>query len=355
MIISMKLKTVIIFVCVFCMHIPVHSQADDLLDTIFPKPQIYGVDTYSYLIEDDSLYDFLVKDIISLKNAFVIQLTTIIDTKTVECFVISPICNEKKGEMIKKGQHYNMSLKRYNLIPARVSIESVAAVDFLFGNKLASVNEDGTFKYVFCSPTLIGNQIRNQDDIDREKYYFSRDSLGIVDYMDNFISLISKNFSQDQLYSVIDTVAIKKNLGQYSVYVQGRSPKELLCQHRHKYPWSIYQSPQKHYSKREIRNRSTYELFYEMISKEYRLPDETCSLDSVQLLDIDLLYSCDTSSYTVRVIWENSTLKKRFVAVCSLLKKNNNYVLTGFNKPYRGYRLYAKSDNQRFVPIIKYH
>ena len=331
MIISMKLKTVIIFVCVFCMHIPVHSQADDLLDTIFPKPQIYGVDTYSYLIEDDSLYDFLVKDIISLKNAFVIQLTTIIDTKTVECFVISPICNEKKGEMIKKGQHYNMSLKRYNLIPARVSIESVAAVDFLFGNKLASVNEDGTFKYVFCSPTLIGNQIRNQDDIDREKYYFSRDSLGIVDYMDNFISLISKNFSQDQLYSVIDTVAIKKNLGQYSVYVQGRSPKELLCQHRHKYPWSYY-----HFRK-------------------YQLPDETCSLDSVQLLDIDLLYSCDTSSYTVRVIWENSTLKKRFVAVCSLLKKNNNYVLTGFNKPYRGYRLYAKSDNQRFVPIIKYH
>ena len=61
MIISMKLKTVIIFVCVFCMHIPVHSQADDLLDTIFPKPQIYGVDTYSYLIEDDSLYS-LVKE-----------------------------------------------------------------------------------------------------------------------------------------------------------------------------------------------------------------------------------------------------------------------------------------------------
>lgn len=350
----MKFKTVRIIVCLLYMHTFVHSQTYDLLDTIFPKPQIYGIDTYSYLIKDDSLYDFLVKDIISLKNAYVIRLLTIIDTKTVECFVISPICNEKKGEKIKKGQHYNMSLKRYNLIPARVSIESVVAVDFLFGNKLASVNEDGTFKYVFCSPILIGNQIRNRYDIDREKYYFARDSLGIVDYMQFFISLISKNFSQNQLYSIIDTVAIKKILGQYSVYVQGRSPKELLFQHRHMYTWSIYRSPQKHYSKREIRKKSAYELFYEMISNEYRLPDETYSLDSVQLLDIDLLYSCDTSSYTVRVIWENATLKKRYVAVCSLLKKNNNYVLTGFNKPYRGYRLYAKYDNQRFVPIIKY-
>lgn len=331
------------------------SQTSDPLDSIFPKPQIYGVDTYSYLIKDNSLYDFLVKDIISLKNAYVIELQTTIDATTVGCFVVSPKNNNYKGVKIQKGQHYNMSLRRYNIIPARVSIESVTTVDFLFGNRLASVNEDGTFKYVFCSPTLIGDRIKNQYDIDRENHCFARDSLGIVDYMQSFISLISKNFSQNQLYSIIDTVSMKKIFGQYSVYVQGRSPKELLCQHQHVYPWSIYHSPQKHYSKREIRNRSTYELFYEVISNEYRLPDETCSLDSIQLLDIDLLYSCDTSSYTIRVIWENAILKKKYVAVCSLQKKDNYYVLTGFNKPYRGYRLYVRSENKDFVPMIKYH
>ena len=348
------MKTIYVYIVGMFMSISMiaHSQTSDPLDSIFPKTQIYGVDTFSYLIKDNSLYDFLVKDIISLKNAYVIKLQTTIDATPVECFVVSPKSNNYKGVKIQKGQHYNMSLRRYNIIPARVSIESVEAVDFLFGNRLASVNEDGTFKYVFCSPTLIGNRIKNQYDIDREKQNFARDSLGIVDYLQSFISLISKKFSQNQLYSIIDTVSIKKIFGQYSVYVQGRSPKELLCQHEHVYPWSIYRSPQKHYSKREIRNKSTYELFYEMISNKYRLPYETHGHDLIQLLDIDLLYSCDTSSYTIRVIWENVTLKKRYVAVCSLLKKNNNYVLTGFNKPYSGYRLSARSENQRFVPII---
>ena len=69
----MKFKTVRIIVCLLYMHTFVHSQTYDLLDTIFPKPQIYGVDTYSYLIKDDSLYDFLLKDIIPLKRLFALS------------------------------------------------------------------------------------------------------------------------------------------------------------------------------------------------------------------------------------------------------------------------------------------
>ena len=48
------------------------SQTTDPLDTIFPKSQILSIDEFSYLIEEDSLYDFFVNDIICLQRGFMI-------------------------------------------------------------------------------------------------------------------------------------------------------------------------------------------------------------------------------------------------------------------------------------------
>lgn len=349
----MKIKTFVFLLLYLCVDTFGYSQTFDPLDTILSKPLVIGIDTYSYLIKDDTYYEFSVERIITLKNAYVIQLQTTIDTISVDCFVVSPKGIDRKGMKIKKGQHYRMFLNRYNLFPVRASIESINTSDFLLGGRIASVNEDGLFKYMFYSPMLSGNRIRSMSDIERGNRFFAKDSLLIADFTQSFINLISKNFTQEQLYSVIDPKAMKKIMGDYSVDIQGRSPGEVLQRYKKKYPWRIDVSPPKYYSKRELRAESTYQLFCKLLNKQYRLPSEQETDDAAMILDLKLLYSCKDTLYTIRVIWENAGLKKRYVAVFDVEKNNDGFRIKHFNKPHHCYRLYVPKDNLRFVPLIR--
>lgn len=346
----MKLK-IIVFCCLFYLIKTAYSQDFDPLDTLFPKAQVSGIDTYSYVIREDTYYKFYVKDILPLRNGYFLELETHIDTKDVICFAISPKIKGKNGEKLKIGSQYEIFLKRYNIIPARVTIESVWASDFLLGGTMMSVNEDGTYKYLFCSPMLSGNRIRSKSEMEVAKCAFSKDSIALADFLNAFVNLISKVYSQEQWYSKVDSFAVKKIMGQYSVYIQGRSPDDMFGPITKNKSWSIYRTPPKLYSKKELHRKSTYQLFREMLKKEYGMPSGVSSPDMVRIIDMQLLYFCNTSFlYTVRFIWEDAAIKKRYVAVCDIKKTRDGYVLTGFNKPYWGYRLYAQKNNIRFVP-----
>lgn len=66
----------ILLISTVCIAYP---QTSDPLDTIFPPTQVYGLDPWSFLIEEDMYYEFSVKKIFSLHGGYVINLTTCID------------------------------------------------------------------------------------------------------------------------------------------------------------------------------------------------------------------------------------------------------------------------------------
>jgi hypothetical protein len=325
------------------------SQTTDPLDTIFPKSQILSIDEFSYLIEEDSLYDFFVNDIICLQRGFMIHLTTIKDSTSVNCFVVSPKRRNSKGMKLKKGGHYMLFLRRYNSIPTRATIEAVDVSDFLLGGETVSVNEDGTYKYMFFSPLLSGKRIKEKSGWEHAKSAFVKDSSEIIHFIHDFIDMIGEGFSQERLYSMCDTVSMKRAMKKYAVYNQGRRPRDLPHQHALKYPWTINQSPPCLYSKKDLRQNNLFQLFSEMLYKEYRLPSKS-SRDSTLIIKMQMFYSCNTSLYTIKVVWEDTYLKKRYVAVCDIKRRLNGFVLSSFNKPYRGYRLYSEENNIRYVP-----
>lgn len=348
----MRIKTFIIIAIIYCFNTLGYSQSFDILDTIFPRPQVIGMDTYSYLIKDDTLYEFSVEYIFTLKNGFVLQLRTTIDTTNIVCFAVSPKGIDNSGVAIKKGQKYWLLLKRYNLIPARAGIESFDVADFLLGGRLVSVNENGLYKYMFYSPMLSGNRIKSMSNVEQGNSEFAKDSLSIAVFTQSFINIISKKFTKEQLYSVIDPKSMKTIMGKYSVHIQGRSPSDLGISTCKKHSWDLDAAPPKYYSRRTLRRESTYQLFCKMLDKEYVLSLEQESTDYANILNLQLLYSCK-SLYTIRVIWENASFKKKYVAVFDIEKRDNGFIIKHFNKPYQGYRLYIKENNQRFVPLIK--
>ena len=202
---------------------------------------------------------------------------------------------------------------------------------------------------MFFSPMLCGNRIKNYSIVEEEKSSFVKDSVDIAAFMDNFINLISKNYTQEQLYSIMDTNAVKKLMSKYSVYVQGRNPNDLINYNRH-HSWSIYQTPRKYYSKKELRQKNTYQLFSEMLVEEYDLPIDKTSFSRPYITDIQCFFITEDFLYTIRVVWENLAVKKRYVVVCNIKKTDSGYILMGINKPYWEYGLSIKENNCRFVP-----
>lgn len=343
------MKQLIIFsILLINIILTANSQPFELQEKIH-RTQVYGLDTYSHLIQEDTYYKFYIKDIISVHNGYLFHLATYIDTLEVQCYAISPKIKIRKGEKIKKGHDYELCLKKYNTYPADVAVESVKATDFLFGNVLIPVNQAGTYKYMFFSPMLCGNRIKNYSIVEEEKSSFVKDSVDIAAFMDNFINLISKNYTQEQLYSIMDTNAVKKLMSKYSVYVQGRNPNDLINYNRH-HSWSIYQTPRKNYSKKELRQKNTYQLFSEMLVEEYDLPIDKTSFSRPYITDIQCFFITEDFLYTLRVVWENLAVKKRYVVVCNIKKTDSGYILMGINKPYWEYGLSIKENNCRFVP-----
>lgn len=343
-----------IYILFFLLNICVvaSSQTSDPLDTIYQSPKIYGMDNYSYLIQGDTFYDFSVKKITNLRDGILMCLTTEIDTTTVDCFVISPQRHPAQGEKIKEGGRYKLLLKRYNLVPANAGIEYIDVVDFLLGGKKISVNEDGIYKYMFYSPFLSGRRIMKKSKIEQATRNFSKDSADIADFIKRFTGLINENFTQKELYSICDKTSLKKSMAKYGVYGQGRSPQDLLQEHISKFPWTIEQTPPKYYSIGDMLKKDVYQMFREMLQEEYRLPSNESNKASISILVIQPLYFNVPSLYTLRVIWEDKDLKKRYVAVCEVKKTGEGtFLLSSFNKPYQGYRLNMYENNIRYVPL----
>lgn len=326
----------------------------DPLDSIYPYFSVRGqADSASFMIKENHNYLFTIDNIYRIRNGYIIEAETKIDSIVVLCYIVSPKINSNHSAPMQIKQTYELQLNRYFFTPSQVSTESVDVSDILLGNRTLSINKDGYYCYLFSCRNIIGSYIKDRQTVESEKNLFVNDSMQLTSTIKDFIAMVSSSYSQDELYSMIDTLAVKKTISAYGIYIQGRSPSDFLLNYHKmkKKKWFFFNSPSYYYSKKELKRQSTYQIFSSMLKRDYDLPlQDSVNNNKIFLIDIKLLYYLN-NVYTIQARWCNSEINKRYVIILNLKKQGNNFMIVGFNKSFDGYRNYVPNHNLEFVPI----
>lgn len=310
----------------------------------------------SFLLHEDSCYNFYISDIIPLPDGYIILASTEVDGYCVYPYIVTPKKNPDikiRQKKIKKGNCYKLRLRKYFLLPASVGIESGRIIDVMMGNRTMSVNENGFYSYLFTSFDIEGlYQIKDQEVAIRKRK-FQEEELNLKNSVLPFLEYISYRKYADNLFDIVDTLHVKNSLNRYGACCWGRNPSDDFS-HPEKYEWGLAYPPKKHNWEETdgINPRKYEEIFWGMLKKEYRLPIDSQNMDEdffYSSIKLKLLYYSQPEIYTVQVIWKIPNVKKTFVAIINIQKTKDRYKIIGFNKPYRRYNLYLE-ENERYVP-----
>jgi len=366
-----KMKKIILYIGIIFISSIVNISAQTHIDSL-PEDPLDNIDgrlsspvrnnNLSFLLQEDSCYDFRVANIISLSNGYIILARTKVESFNIWAYIVT---SKKHPDIkiiqkkIKKGKNYKLHLRRYFLLPAWVGIERGYTVDIMLGNKTMSINQNGDYSYLFTSFDIEGlYQIKSREVVIR-KQKFEEEEINIRNSILPFLEYISYGKQVYNLFDIVDTLQIKRSLNRYGHYWWWRNPSNFDYSER-KYEWSIGYPVKKHDwmnkdgMKRDTLNPKIYEeVFWGMLKEQYKLPIDSQDMDRDFLyssIRLKLLYYSPSDIYTVQVIWKIPNVKKTFIAIINIQKKKDTYKIIGFNKPYRGYRLYLEEKNERFIP-----
>lgn len=361
----MRTNILFLYGIIFSLCLSVNVSAQNYVDT-FPKDPLDSIWDYrasiintdlSFLIEEDSCYDFCVMKIYSLPSGYIILTKSQINNYNVWAYIVTPKkCPDIKyiQKRIKRGENYKLHLRRYFLLPAQAGIEYGITVDVMLGKKTIGINENGYYSYLFTSFDIEGLYQIKSKEILRRKLKFKEEESKIKNSIVPFLEHISYGIQSHNLYNIMDTLQIKRSLNRYGFGVWGRSPFDLDYPEK-KYKWSL-DYPVKKYDWRKrdkINPKNFQEIFWTMLEKHYCLPIDYQVKDSNFLysnIQLKLLYYSNPNIYTVQVIWKLPNVNKTFIAILNVQKKKNVYKIIGFNRAYDGYGLEIQEGNKRYVP-----
>ncbi len=306
----------------------------------------------SFLIKEDTAYNFEVIDVFKRKEGRILKVCTNMDSLFVHAYILVP--NEKWGKFhVKKGDKCKMSVRRYFFMPEMSAYykyfigEHLSVLDVITGNTTWSFSENGAFSYLFV---LSPEEHVRQKFMENATY-----KSALYDCLHSFVSFLTygaDEFAPDYL----DTLSMKKCFQRYGCVISKmiigvpQTEKQMLDQ-----PQSAIVQ-QKGYWKNK---RNSFETFFHGIQKKYSLPvkcSEADSLFSIDSLYAKLLYNEPHDIYTFQVFWKERKTGKKFVAVVNLQFKQNRFKITGINKPYEDYCRLNKDDNQgmNYVSMLGY-
>ncbi len=350
---------VIILIC-SSVNILAQNNVDSLpkepLDSIWKYNSPVENNDLSFLLQEDSCYNFRIDDIVSLPGGYIILAYTKIDNFNIWAYIVSSKkCSDIKSihKKIKKGENYRLHLRRYFLLPAWVGIESGKTVDVMLGNKTISINENGYYSYLFTSFDIEGlYQIKSQEVTVRKQKF--QEEVNLKNSILPFLEYISYGKQSNNVFDIVDTLQIKRSLNRYGHGFWGRSPADVYHLEK-RYKWSLDYPVKKHdWMDRDSINPKKYEeVFWGMLKKKYCLPIDSQNINRDFLyssIKLKLLYYSKPDIYTVQIIWKLPNIKKTFIAIINIQKEKDTYKITGFNRAYDGYRLYLKEGNERYVP-----
>lgn len=296
----------------------------------------------SFLIKEDTAYCFEVIDVFKRKEGRIIKSCTVIDSLNVPAHILVP--NEKWGKFhVKRGDKCKMSVRRYFFMPEMSAYckyfigEYFLVLDVVTGNTTWSFPKNGVFSYLFV--------ISPEESIWQEFLENATYKTTLYNCLHSFVSFLT--YGADEFVSdYLDTLSMKKCFQRYGCVISKmamgvpQTEKEMLDQPKS----AIVQ--QKGYWKNK---RNSFEEFFHDVQKEYDLPVKRSEADSLSYIDslyAKLLYYGPCDIYTFQVFWKERKTGKKFVAVVNLQFKQNQFKITGINKPYDEYWRLNKEDFQ---------
>ncbi|MDR2980224.1 MAG: hypothetical protein LBV02_07285 [Bacteroidales bacterium] len=337
-------------------QINVDSLPKDPLNSIWKYPAPVRNYDLSFLLQEDSCYDFKITGIKSLPEGYIMQARTCVDSLNVRAYLVTPKGYPIKSvqKRIKRGKNYRLHLRRYFLLPARVGIEAGSTVDVMLGNKVISINENGEYTYLFTSLDMEGLYQIKSRDVAVKKQKFQKEEANLKNNILPFLEYVSWGVQPNNLLDIIDTTQVKRSLRKYGKHYWSRHPSDIYHPER-RYEWQLDHPVEKHDWRYwdSINPKNYDEVFWRMLKRDYHLPltvQDVCRDSLYSSIKLKLLYYSKPNIYTVQVAWKIPNVNKTYVAILNIQRKEDAYKVIGFNRAYGGYHLYLEEGNERFVP-----
>jgi hypothetical protein len=289
---------------------------------------------FDFLIKDNTSYLCYVNKIYNLKNGYIINVKTKIDSIYVTFYITSSKTkNISSKNKIKEKHKYYLTLKRYFEYPICAGIEVYSNENIMIGDKMVNVGFPGSFYYLFISDNLDGLYYLDSNLIHSRYHILEKQQNPIDSLIFNFINEINIP-SSNNITTYVDSNNVKKMFQNYCFPYGQRKLKnsysysEMLPHYKIKLEkWETF----------GINPNSFQDLFDSILWKEYKLPLKNRIYNQgfkLKILKQDILNISEDSIYTYRVDWKNEGSSYFSSIILSIKQIDNKFKIIGINTVY---------------------
>lgn len=299
-------------------------------DSLLPEYVHFKNFHLSFLIQDDTYYNFYIYEIIPLKQGYFIHCVTIIDTFTVSAYVVTDknprLFYAKK---IKQTEEYHLCLKRYNESPIGAGLDLYKNVDVMIGENIVHVGAAGSFNYIFTTKNLNGLSYVDSFKVKKKEIKYDLEKEKIRNTLELFINAISYDAYSKNLYLFVDTTLIKESIKNHSTYVVRRTLPSVPSKLYPPYNPVLIDWKEDF----DINPNDFSALFWKMIKINMNLPIKSnidINLTKINDIKMELLHMSKDGIYTIRTKWKFYERGSEYIAIINIKKQKNTYKIIGF-------------------------
>ncbi|MBR1991797.1 MAG: hypothetical protein IJ986_05945 [Bacteroidales bacterium] len=337
----MNRKTIIVLFQLLLSFFSAYAQKQQWLeDSLYSlynvmPPVRGGINTF--LIADNTPYDFTITGLAKLKGFNIIGAYTTIGEFEAHAVIISPKSVHIGRERLKYKKCYRFSVHRYWQVPIWEDIESTYSTTLLMGNSSININRDG-YSYLFISNQIKGFYLVSnpeKEDFEMQSQWEST--------IKNFVHWMTYDTLSSQIDDYIDTSQIMATFRKFKEAHYRREPNELTkplaCVNAE---WGLFHEVK---NQKWIDDNVGFDEAFHKIIKDYYQPCRNF-IGKIDTISLECLYAID-DTYTLQAVWSISgtekssgkTMNKTFVAIVTVRKTGDVFKIVGFNRPFREYSL----------------
>ena len=287
------------------------------IDTLAHQIPFIEIHDYSHIINEDSIYLFTIDFIRKIKNAYYIGAHTMLMGRTIHVKIIEPTLSKINKNKICVGKSYEMQLLRYYPYPLSHSLDYYRNYNFLFGEKVVSLQSTYCLNYIFTTENLNGLQYINEK--------MNNNKLVPNYFVDSviFIILHKDNEKIRQIVEMSSVISCQKKFAFESSIINHNNPHCFP-------PYNL-----KHYYrmfKRKIFGFEKEDILLYLITDNYFYEKYSTflNIDSLKIVESRIVFSFNTNC-TYRVIWSLYPKQSYYITYLSFNWYNNTPKLVGIS------------------------
>ncbi len=284
--------------------------------------------SFAFLIKEDTPYLCYINSIINLKNGYLINVQTKIDTFSINLNIVTTKkSNSNLNRKIKKNNSYYFTLKRYFEYPILVGFNFTRNKNLLIGDKMVHVAAKGSFHYIFISEELDGLEYLDSLEIYNRNRAYNNNKHSIDTLILKFLNIISNSQIFDSISNVVDTNSAKRMFHQYCISFGKRKMKNSYnyCDMLPDYKIKIQNWTDLGVNPNSIKELINYELKY-----TYNYPIKEKNVNCV-VIDQKILNTTQDQLYTIRVKWKIDEIDSFYYIILTIKQIDNKFIIIGIN------------------------